>query len=897
MSDLQTTTNNSKILIEKILSDPVSFRPARHAESDNLKPSSYVLITNSSKQSSANQTKHLNNNNINNIKKQQNKLSPNRMLSSPKPKSMAEAVAAYTGKKYLTKAEKKMKKKLEKKEKLQQTAEFTSPLVQSKSKILGSLNAIAQNSNDDEDFGEDINANNIDNDNTGEDLATKIVADSQLSSDEDNEQGYALAVDEVVNDDNDHDADNVIDISSSDDREVAKTTRSQIQFKELERAPRVKNEVTKSGIEISEQPKLTESGEHDDKDDEDDEDYELEDEDEDDGDDDDYEEEEDGESEDEKEESKTEKKSILPFVKVDQRNTSIDESEDENAIKKINDKIELKKLANNHDLKGLNQELITIIDRQQGEQKSNALAPEENSNVRSVSPSRSLAATSSDEQDNEFLYGQNLDFNDDHFYQLEEYVNDRGSTNSKRIWKNWRHTFVNSRPVGLLNHGVTCYTNAAVQAMIHIPAVQHYLKDVNDHKYDDIINSRSVTTILANITSRMWKTMEEHKSSGGGARYINPKKLIKRLDDINCMMSEWQQEDSHEYFMSLLSRLQEDSTPKKQKLNTSIIYDIFGGVLNQAVVCQNCNHVSKTKQEFYDLSLSLDPKKKRQIVPSSMSTSRINSKETSPELMSSSPKSESASADVENGNASSTSANSDNNKDFPAPVVKKKPRYSVINAINDFFEPELIKSDRHDQSAGYACSNCKKTTDALKFSSIDRAPETLVIHIKRFRFNENSNSSSKLKSPVSYPLILDLTDFEDENLSMYEKLNQKGKDQGNVFANASAGDHKDPIRYQLISVVVHEGRSISSGHYVAHCRQPSGQWSTYDDEYINSISEAQVLKEPNAYYLVYTRLKFKGNTPAIVTTNAMGIKKGKRGNSPNGNVSNGGGNNKKRRRN
>lgn len=186
MSDLQTTTNNSKILIEKILSDPVSFRPARHAESDNLKPSSYVLITNSSKQSSANQTKHLNNNNINNIKKQQNKLSPNRMLSSPKPKSMAEAVAAYTGKKYLTKAEKKMKKKLEKKEKLQQTAEFTSPLVQSKSKILGSLNAIAQNSNDDEDFGEDINANNIDNDNTGEDLATKIVADSQLSSDEDN---------------------------------------------------------------------------------------------------------------------------------------------------------------------------------------------------------------------------------------------------------------------------------------------------------------------------------------------------------------------------------------------------------------------------------------------------------------------------------------------------------------------------------------------------------------------------------------------------------------------------------------------------------------------------------------------------------------------------------------
>ena len=68
------------------------------------------------------------------------------------------------------------------------------------------------------------------------------------------------------------------------------------------------------------------------------------------------------------------------------------------------------------------------------------------------------------------------------------------------------------------------------------------------------------------------------------------------------------------------------------------------------------------------------------------------------------------------------------------------------------------------------------------------------------------------------------------------------------------GKKQLPVKYQLLSVVVHEGRSLSSGHYITHCKQPDGSWATYDDEYINKISEREVLREPNAYYLLYTRL-------------------------------------------
>jgi ubiquitin carboxyl-terminal hydrolase 10 len=366
------------------------------------------------------------------------------------------------------------------------------------------------------------------------------------------------------------------------------------------------------------------------------------------------------------------------------------------------------------------------------------------------------------------------------FYQINEVAHDTGSNASKRLVKNWGSLLTSQKPVGLLNHGVTCYTNAAVQAMIHIPAVQHYLNDVLKGKYKDIINPRSVTQVLAETSSRMWNPDKKK-----GVKYINPKKLISRLDDINCMMSEWQQEDSHEYFMSLLSRLQEDSTPKGHKLNESIIYDIFGGLLDQSVTCKSCGHISKTQQEFYDLSLHLGSGRKNSGAPlTEKQKEQLSSEETSQ-------------------------------------------RYSIQKSIRDFFSPELIKPDRSDKS-GYVCEKCKQRTNAVKISSIDHAPETLAVHLKRFRFN--GSSSSKVKQGVSYPLILDLSQYTTKS---------------------------EPVLYQLISVIVHAGRSVSSGHYIAHCRQPDGSWATYDDEYINPISEKQALRDSSAYYLIYTRLTHK----------------------------------------
>ncbi|KAK7683992.1 hypothetical protein QCA50_012968 [Cerrena zonata] len=69
------------------------------------------------------------------------------------------------------------------------------------------------------------------------------------------------------------------------------------------------------------------------------------------------------------------------------------------------------------------------------------------------------------------------------FYRINENPQDRGLNNSNRILKNWNKPLLNKKPVGLLNHGVTCYMNSAIQAILHVPAVQHYLNDVSrDYK-------------------------------------------------------------------------------------------------------------------------------------------------------------------------------------------------------------------------------------------------------------------------------------------------------------------------------------------------------------------------------------------------------------------------------
>lgn len=339
---------------------------------------------------------------------------------------------------------------------------------------------------------------------------------------------------------------------------------------------------------------------------------------------------------------------------------------------------------------------------------------------------------------------------------INEKADDKGSRPDSRIVKSWQSDARNPR--GLLNTGVTCYMNAAIQTMIHVPPFANFLNNVYKGKYAEVSN-KSVTKELAQLHHKLLDSQV--------TRNIYPAAIIRRLDDINPMMSMWQQEDSHEYFMSLLSRVQEDTVPPGKKLRTSMLHEIFGGTYEQKVTCQTCKSVSTTHQDFYDLPVSFSSKER-----------------------------------------------------------KARSKFTLQSSIKEFFSPAVIKPDKNN-SGGYECEKCKKHTTAITVSKIEDPSEYLPINIKRFNFKEKS--SRKIKDPISYPMELDLTEYS---------INPEV-----------------PLKYKLISVTMHEGRTTSSGHYVVFCNQPNNTWALYDDETVRRVTEKAVLRhQEDAYFLVYARL-------------------------------------------
>ena len=65
---------------------------------------------------------------------------------------------------------------------------------------------------------------------------------------------------------------------------------------------------------------------------------------------------------------------------------------------------------------------------------------------------------------------------------------------------------------------------------------------------------------------------------------------------------------------------------------------------------------------------------------------------------------------------------------------------------------------------------------------------------------------------------------------------------------SAAGD----CRYDLVSVVVHHGGSVSSGHYVAYVKSGAGVWYLCDDAKVCTVKRDSVLKA-QAYILLYAR--------------------------------------------
>jgi len=153
---------------------------------------------------------------------------------------------------------------------------------------------------------------------------------------------------------------------------------------------------------------------------------------------------------------------------------------------------------------------------------------------------------------------------------------------------------------------------------------------------------------------------------------------------------------------------------------------------------------------------------------------------------------------------------------------------SIYDCISWFSQEEtLTGNDR------WYCSNCKQHQNALKKMEVYKAPEFLIIHLKRF-FHQRASlfGSRKIQEYIDFPLEgLDLTHYV-------------LKTEGNKS-----------IVYDLYAVSNHYG-SLNGGHYTAFCQNPiNKKWYEFDDTDVSRIDTSKVPSKAS-YVLFFQKRKY-----------------------------------------
>ncbi|KAG6811700.1 hypothetical protein H0H92_006207 [Tricholoma furcatifolium] len=159
---------------------------------------------------------------------------------------------------------------------------------------------------------------------------------------------------------------------------------------------------------------------------------------------------------------------------------------------------------------------------------------------------------------------------------------------------------------------------------------------------------------------------------------------------------------------------------------------------------------------------------------------------------------------------------------------------------------EFTKEEKLGEDDLWYCPRCKKHQQATKKFDLWKAPDVLVVHLKRF-----SNSRAlrdKIDTFIDFPVEgLDLSSMVGER-EVFKRLAENGIDLGEF----QLGDVDEPLVYDLFGVDEHMG-GLGGGHYRAYAlNHLNNKWYHFDDSLV-SPARATDAVNANAYLLFYRR--------------------------------------------
>ena len=150
------------------------------------------------------------------------------------------------------------------------------------------------------------------------------------------------------------------------------------------------------------------------------------------------------------------------------------------------------------------------------------------------------------------------------------------------------------------------------------------------------------------------------------------------------------------------------------------------------------------------------------------------------------------------------------------------------DALSEFTKTELLSCDNK-----VMCNHCRIKQPVAKGLRLATAPSIMVCHLKRFAFG-NCGNMVRLHKHVNFPLKLEIGDY----MSRVNKAK--------------------PPPYELVGVLVHQGRSCESGHYLAYVKCQN-EWYKANDSVISKVDVETVLSQ-QAYILMYEVAGMRSST-------------------------------------
>ncbi|XP_017767834.1 PREDICTED: ubiquitin carboxyl-terminal hydrolase 34 [Nicrophorus vespilloides] len=155
--------------------------------------------------------------------------------------------------------------------------------------------------------------------------------------------------------------------------------------------------------------------------------------------------------------------------------------------------------------------------------------------------------------------------------------------NSPYPWDYWPHEDGRSECgyVGLTNLGATCYMASCMQHLYMMPQARASILAA------DTLHSKHESTLKE--LQRMFAYLMESERKA-----YNPRSFCKVYTMDHQPLNTAEQKDMAEFFIDLVSKL-EEMTPALK----TVVKNLFCGVLSNNVVSLDCDHVSRTLEEFY----------------------------------------------------------------------------------------------------------------------------------------------------------------------------------------------------------------------------------------------------------------------------------------------------------